>query len=343
MSKAFSNKIIILDYLFSLLVILIHAVNLPLPKTPAIPSGLSAVPSYTEAFLSNTLGQFAVPGFFLLSGYLFYRNLTSFRGIPAKWKRRFFSLLIPYGAWNTVMYLLNAAAGRSRLTLAELGRAAALHIYNPSFWFMEQLLYFVLLAPVFWCFLQKRLPAVFLPILCLILIGTRTDLPYVNEDALFYYTSGAYFSIYYKEFTEGRTAGRACSGILLITCSCTLILLQPELSHYPAGVVILSTVLLRFFGSLGFILFLPAEMKPAAPWMKDSFFLYAFHYPLIRILMNLLHHFGLTAPESDAGAYAFLALYLALPALMTAAAYYTSNFLRKYFPTEWRVLSGGRA
>lgn len=120
----FRNKVTWYNFILSLLVVLIHAVNL-VPSNGILQeriremaaggaSGVALLPYRIEDFFSNGLAQAAVPGFFLMAGYLFYRTLHGFSDIRRKWQERFWSILIPYCAWNTIYYLLYVLIGRAR-------------------------------------------------------------------------------------------------------------------------------------------------------------------------------------------------------------------------------------
>ena len=67
----FRNKITWFSFIFSILVVWVHSANgeLFLGRSPY----LGAVTVF-QRFLGNTIAQIAVPGFFMMSGYLFYRN-----------------------------------------------------------------------------------------------------------------------------------------------------------------------------------------------------------------------------------------------------------------------------
>ena len=71
--EVFRNKVTWFSFGFSLLVIWVHSYNaeLYLGKAPE----MAAVYRLQHA-VGDGLGQIAVPGFFMISGYLFYRDFT---------------------------------------------------------------------------------------------------------------------------------------------------------------------------------------------------------------------------------------------------------------------------
>jgi surface polysaccharide O-acyltransferase-like enzyme len=56
-------------------------------------------------FLSRQLTSFAVPTFFLISGYLFFNKDLNYSLIKRKWNDRIKTLLIPYLIWNSIYIL----------------------------------------------------------------------------------------------------------------------------------------------------------------------------------------------------------------------------------------------
>lgn len=57
------------------------------------------------------LCSFAVPFFFTVSAYLFFRDFSWNRLLP-KWKHRIFSLVVPYLLWNTIYFVYLALLSR---------------------------------------------------------------------------------------------------------------------------------------------------------------------------------------------------------------------------------------
>ena len=97
----FHNKITWFSFVFSLLVIWVHSYNaeLYLGKSPEM-----EIVYRLEHRIGDGLGQIAVPGFFMISGYLFYRDFTWSR-LGEKWNRRIRSVLLPYILWNFLYYM----------------------------------------------------------------------------------------------------------------------------------------------------------------------------------------------------------------------------------------------
>ncbi len=366
----FSNHIYLYSFLLAILVVLVHAVNLAADGTALAElarSDAADIPMRIQDFFSNTLGQAAVPGYFLLSGFLFYRTLPGLADIPKKWQRRIRSLLIPYCSWNLLYYLLYAVCGRASLTAGAAFEAVLHYGCNPVFWYLWQLLLLTVLAPVI--FLLTRCSLLSLAALTgtLFLVYFQIDIPLVNEDALFYYLLGACWAVYGAEcFTgsasrdEGRrtlllenvfgaetgAVSRKCVGAA-VPAVCFFaaavffgIWQQTCLQQVAVRPLVLSTVLLRASLALG-IWFLTGMLRlPALPrFMQESFFLYAVHYPIVRICRHLLSYIlvrtGAAEPFSTI-------CYFLTPLICVMIAHGMSAVLRSFVPQLYNILAGNR-
>ena len=114
MSKYLSRKVKFLSLFSIFAVVFVHAYNYKdsflTPVT--LISEKTNLYAMFEYFISNGLGRFAVPMFFIFSGFLFFRNYKSIKeSYFVKLKSRFFSIIIPYICWAIVsglfMLLLN--------------------------------------------------------------------------------------------------------------------------------------------------------------------------------------------------------------------------------------------
>lgn len=166
-----------------------------------------------EEALAGGLGQIAVPGFFCMSGFLFFRNLSVDIPSPCsrpahwpgigfflgKWKKRVFSLLIPYLVWNFLYYLIYLAFGRASLEAVDFLKGLFLQEYNPVFWYLRELLILTLLTPfIFWLIRNKVGALISLNMIFLLSVFyDRLPFHIVNEDACFYYVFGSYAALWF--------------------------------------------------------------------------------------------------------------------------------------------------
>ncbi len=198
--RAYRNRVSWMMFLLSILVIWVHSYNVELFAGGLWgPSWESA--AWLEDFLSVTVGQIAVPGFFLLSSCLFFRNFT-WEKLASKWKRRFFSVAVPYGVWNLLYYFgyvtatrlpfIQTVAGKEPVLFgpAEMLNAVVHYAYAPIFWYLFQLILLIFLSPAIYLLMKRR----GVGLLCLAgmaaAIHFHLDTSHPNTDALFYFVCG---------------------------------------------------------------------------------------------------------------------------------------------------------
>ena len=156
--KIFLNKLLsITPFICALMVIGIHSYNAGSFKQ----LGLTA---RIEGSLSHGLFTAAVPIFFFLSGYLFFRNAESEKIVFEKQKRRVKSLVIPFLSWSAFYYLFYAFATKINPGLNTVvdisvgGAIKGIIFYKHVFpmWFMFQLIIYTFLAPITFAVLKNR-------------------------------------------------------------------------------------------------------------------------------------------------------------------------------------------
>lgn len=192
----------------SVLVVFVHSTHFPLTALQAVPNTGFFSTSFLikiEYFFSEFLGQAAVPGFFFLSGFLFLKGLHSIKDWLRKEKSRVFSYLLPYLIWNTMMTLLYLSFGKAEWSLKTVAEGIFLYRFNPVFWYFYQLILLSFCFPfmaIFALFIRKgevrkekgekkaRYLILLFPLFFLVLIYRQLDIPFLNEDAAFYYSLG---------------------------------------------------------------------------------------------------------------------------------------------------------
>lgn len=279
----------------SVLVIFVHSTHFPVNALQAVPNTGFFSTSFLikiEYFFSEFLGQTAVPGFFFLSGFLFLKGLHSIKDWLRKEKSRVFSDILPYLIWNTMMTLLYLSFGKAEWSLKTVAEGIFLYRFNPVFWYFYQLILLSFCFPfmaIFAIFIRKgearkehrekslRYLILLFPIFFLFLIYRQLDIPFLNEDAAFYYSLGGAVAFLWerRQCGVGVTSGRfdgvlhgglsgvssgAMSGVLPGLSAFSLFAFavfcySNTLLPHAIGILLITTVLYRISMAL-FILFL---------------------------------------------------------------------------------------
>lgn len=294
-----------------------------------------------ESLVSSIPGQIAVPGFFIMSGYLFFRNIDVQKDpvsvTAEKIRRRGKTLLLPYLLWNAIYFVIYLLAGKAEIS--EAFGAVFLYRCNPVFWYLYQLILVTLLTPALFFVLRKKETGILFLSVIFLLATVCGKLPfhYCNEDALFYYSFGAFAAVFGKETAEktegsGKTAAVFFMIFLFFTAAERFV---------PVSVRNAGTVGWRAAGAAGlwflFAALLKEEMTLPKPWMEHGFFIYATHYMVIRAVWGLL---SVLCPDTSAAVN--IAVYLAMPAVCTLAAAVLTHLMKKVAPGFLSVLTGGR-
>lgn len=207
--EKFKNNILWYNFTLCILVVCIHAQNMHIFIEPV------AWINHAISFLVERIACLAVPGFFMCSGYLFYRNLT-WKKVTEKLKRRVFSLVIPFLIWNLLYYILHFVARRIPyfgqlfdtavpFSLQEFINAVFCYKYNPVFWFMLYLILFSFMSPIIYGILRQKWVGLFVVILVLVINFSEVLVSYIpvkTGDILgwsFYYLTGGYIGIHWTE------------------------------------------------------------------------------------------------------------------------------------------------
>jgi len=184
-------------------------------------------------FVSNILVRVSVPLFFFVSGFLFYYK-TDFNGITyaKKVKSRIQSLLIPYLIWNIFLLALyyfvqkipdiNALFSGEKERIADFSVVDYLHAFgigrdfpiNYQFWFLRDLIILVVAAPLIFYFIRSTKGYGILLLGVLWLFEDRLPYNLFLLSSLFFFGSGAFFSISKTDFTQ--VFGKICYPVVLL-------------------------------------------------------------------------------------------------------------------------------
>ena len=327
------NKITIITFFCSLLVIWIHTFNLDVYGIDEKATGFAKIVYYIE----NTWGsltQIAVPFFFFVSGYLFFRTFSP-NSIKEKYKSRIHSILIPYLIWCTVYYLYfivltNAPvvknlmnAEQSTFSLIDLVKALWPNEYY-TLWFLKEIIIFIAACPLIYVMYKNRYVGGL--ILLLLLVNAQFKFIDIPLEGCLYYSAGSYIALNIKGLEYFKSKLFTIIGIVFL-----VIMLALRFS-------ILDTPIIRlmFFAAFWFAVDLLPLKKQYPWWMKITFFTYVGHDIFLEAYEKIiLVVFG-------KGVLFALLDYILVPLMVFATLVVIAAFLRKFAPKVWKVCTGMR-
>ena len=103
--NTFSNRVTWYNFILCIFVVWIHAQNTDLFTEVVMIEGKPLFNQIEQTIVSD-IAVVGVAGFFLCSGYLFYRNY-SWGKVLEKYKTRFVGLFIPYVIWTLLYYFIH--------------------------------------------------------------------------------------------------------------------------------------------------------------------------------------------------------------------------------------------
>ena len=330
------NKVIYLHFILSVLVILIHSIN---NET-----------KFENIFSMNAgLGQFAVPLFFMISGFLFFRTANTFDDVKHKINRRIYTLVIPYALWNLIYYVIYLIrTPGTYVSIWTIEDAMFNFRYNPAFWFMFQLILLTAITPILFFILKKFWAITIFYIVLYILIILDIDIPFINEDALIYFFSGAIFSKLYNrhkvQFVSKKSFVFAL--IVFIVCFClNRFAYNLTMAVYIFRTFYIATIILERLAGC-FLLFYFIDLifnyDKVYAFMYDTFFLYAIHYMIVRGIAYALTYVEGKIALGNFALVLEIIVFLLSPVICVVISYHVSNILKKNAPKLYNYLSGYR-
>lgn len=339
--SVFSKKVTWFSFVYSILVIWVHSYNaqLYLGETRC-----GALVGAWEYAVIDWVAQIAVPGFFMLSGYLFYRNFDMSK-LRQKWENRIRSVLIPYILWNFLYYMgyvigsripwMDEVVGKGVIPfqLETMTDAIINHTYNYVFWYLYQLIFLILLAPILYFILTNTWRRCLFFAWLGVILFLDLRLPILNADAFFYYSAAASAALTNPSLIEQdeptKKSGKA--GRILIVFGVV---------SYGLGLrygIPIGFVLCRFLGVTGLWLMVSGKKLPEVKsFMKNNFFLYAIHFGIVRFLNKAF-------AQVFSGIWAVpVLLFIGMPILVLGISTAAANIMKRWTPRMWKIFSGGR-
>ena len=330
-SRLFRSKVKWLSLFLSVLVVFIHSTN-----TAGTDPDLFA--TRTENYITGNLAAAAVPTFYALSAFLFYRNFDMTK-LAGKYKSRIKTLLIPFLLWNTVYMILFYFLSRLpfiseepfAFTWSVIVNGVLKNRFNAPYWFMRQLILFTAFCPVIYAVMRNRYIAWTAYAGILLAYGCGVgNVAGIDVRSLLFYLFGAYCGLHLqKQVSEANRFSWWVPTAFVLS----QLLFCSGLTQYNPALSWLHLMLLTvaYFGFANLV----AE-KELPKKLQCSFEIYTLHILILETFNKL---FGKILPPNTNW---LLLDYFLSPLLTVGIIVAVSQIAKRKIPRIYGIAFGGR-
>ena len=272
-------------YLFSI-IILNHALNFEVYGLENM-EGMAAAILYRLEMLELNISWLSIAMYFFIAGYGFMLGFRMDKVVD-KWKRRIYSLLIPWLLWNTIMWLFGIVVERIPALASRLNSGFGYELSLRSWivdgllrpadgplWFISNLIVIILLSPAIYLLVKNRYVGL------AAIAGSFAAVYFTGVDrysvlmSLTFFMQAAYYATHLRQLVRARysLAARAVAAVILLLY--LIFGLNPAIHGGGIGHALAfsltSPALWIIFGDVSLS---PLEKKAE----KYRFWLYASHY-----------------------------------------------------------------
>lgn len=335
-----SNKIVVLNFILSIMIVIYHS-----DCKRAMHYDNFDLLYYVSESISK-LFNLAVPSFFFISSFLFYRNFKNSTYIY-KLKSRFKSLVIPYIFWNLFYCILFILISNISFLEGHYNTIVTFNIahniigictsqYTPL-WFVLDLIIYTLLSPFILFIIENKKISILL-IIILIYFNLCIDISYKS---CFYwapiYLTGAILGKYYSNFVFTTLYINRHIQILAFILLITFSIFQV----FNTSIKI--TYLYRIISPFLFWILVDAFLLNKKNYIRNpkgyfhySFFIYANHFFFITAIQKMISWLNINPTLS------FILSYAIIPPIIIFYLIKCATFLQKRCNKVYSLITGGR-
>lgn len=296
---------------------------------------------------SDVLGRIAVPLFFFVSGFLFFYRSSEFSAsvYAGKLKKRVRTLLVPYLLWNLLWILIYVG---SKATLPGIDKTVAdcslpdllsvliIHPICYQFWFIRDLMVVVLCTPLIYVLVKYGRSCSVIVLGVLWYLDCWPPMTGFSAVAFFFFSVGAWFSLYGRDFVEMAKPFLRRSAFLYMILAVVDVCSKGagwNVYVHPAG-ILAGIVLVVSAAAYGLE---SGRFRVHSFLSRASFFIFAFHALPLALLRK-----ALVTTLHPQGEFAFISLYFFCPVLIVFMGLGGYYLLDKWLPRFTGIITGGR-
>lgn len=348
MSKFLSNKLIIINFVLSTMIISYHAYNIPVYESSLKGAFLGKIIIFLENYLSM-MERVAVPLFFVISGYLFFQNYNKSMALK-KIKSRIISLGIPYIIWNAISWSLYAVltnivpfkniVNMPKVKIEILTAMCEIFLgkYN-ALWFVRVLLFFIVVSPLIYFVIRKEKRGILFLIVIILIEGLCKGGEFSLLYCSLFYFFGAVVALNFKNLVLYRVKNIYSIISMIVFCLLNFAIYSSfkDCPFIIRQIFLLINCILFW---ISFDLFLQTKVSKFMEkqwWVGISFFIYCSHGFILECMEKIIL---LLLKNSLFGA---IVDYVVAPTLTLFIIFIVAFSLQKYCFSLWNILVGGRS
>lgn len=300
-------------------------------------------------FFQEAICRSAVPVFFIISGYLFFQNISRFdkNTYKIKLRSRIKTLLVPYILWNLIAMTENLIKHLPMLSfvfpninkqIIDINYFIGAFWVMPNggcpilypFWYIRDLMVLIVISPIIY-YIVKRIK-MFLPIS--LFVGMLCEIrlvPGLSLSSMFFFSIGCYWALFKKDILPNLYMVGSCL-ICWIPLALADTITRMSCMHTLSVVCGAGAIC-----CLGRLAKNSLHIKPNKQLQKSIFFIYAVH----AILLGYISKIAFLALPSN-NEWVCLILHLSVFIFTMLSSIVSYNLINKYYPKVSIVLTGGR-
>ena len=355
MNEFLRTKIKVLSFFLVVLVVFVHSYNIGVRMGTWEGQTTLGINYFLQEFFCNGFNRIASPLFFIISGYLFFVNITGKRDdFIRKVKKRFITLIIPYlfwSLWGILFYWILQTLPETKMLftkglIKEYGLQKLLNtiFLDPipyQLWYVRDLTVFAILSPIIYLIIKYL--KIYAVLFFMVMWFYDFHFVVFRSQSILFFVLGAFISTKNEWFLKPGPPHR----VWIFTPFWILILLfKTWLVYSGSDDTLLLTTLHKIaivFGVLSIhciydTLFRNVELakKNAFKIVSFSFFLFASHEPIITVFKK-----GFFLMTGD-GEIASFVIFLAAPMLTILLCLLVGYYLKRLAPNFYGTITGWR-
>lgn len=297
----FWHKKALLSFIAAIFIVAIH--NSATGQYTGSPDLFTNLTWFYRNITAYTLGAVAVPLFFFISGITMFRNYQP-KMYFQKLRSRAKTLLTPYLIWNTIGLMVailcfitplsSLISGRESFSFSfeNIFQGIFLYKYNFQFWFLYDLIIYVLLTPIIYLLVSHKTIGFFT---CLITLALPmffdhflgVDLHFTTFYFIGCFIGKHYLSLFAQPITKNLTFISGFTFIIILVLKMLNIYGLIELPTIISQILLLGSLLSLWFASDPLV----TKLKPHK-FTTEFFPLYTLHTYFIAIIVKLFYFLG---------------------------------------------------